>query len=214
MLSITDGVTAGNSQTLGYDALNRLTSAAGGYGSCRLHLRQRRQPDDAKAWAARPDLRLYGEEQPDSLAVTATARQQAIGYDKGGQRQQLQSAAGAITQSPSTTRPGRLATAMAGSTPSRNTPTTPSGSGVAEQARSTGTTLYQYDPSGHLLEETDGQGNPQVDYIYLGALPVATISPANGSGVFPAQRPARHAASATDSGQNVAWSPITDLSAR
>ncbi len=33
VLSVTDGVTAANSQTLGYDVLNRLTSAAGGYGS-------------------------------------------------------------------------------------------------------------------------------------------------------------------------------------
>jgi hypothetical protein len=32
----------------------------------------------------------------------------------------------------------------------------------------------------HLLEEADGQGNALVDYIYLGRLPVATISPADG----------------------------------
>jgi hypothetical protein len=44
----------------------------------------------------------------------------------------------------------------------------------------TATTLYQYDRKDHLLEETDGQGNPQVDYIYLDALPVATLSPNSG----------------------------------
>ena len=33
VLSIADAVTSGNSQSFGYDALNRLTSATGGYGS-------------------------------------------------------------------------------------------------------------------------------------------------------------------------------------
>jgi RHS repeat-associated protein len=33
VLSITDGVTSGNSQSFGYDALDRLTSASGGYGT-------------------------------------------------------------------------------------------------------------------------------------------------------------------------------------
>jgi uncharacterized protein RhaS with RHS repeats len=42
--------------------------------------------------------------------------------------------------------------------------------------RYTGATLYQYQYGlGDLLEETDGQGNAQVDYIYMGRFPVATI---------------------------------------
>jgi hypothetical protein len=42
--------------------------------------------------------------------------------------------------------------------------------------------LYQYDRGNRLLEETDDQGDPEVDYIYLGDLPVATISLRRRSG--------------------------------
>ena len=48
----------------------------------------------------------------------------------------------------------------------------------------TGTTLYQYDGNGRLLEETDDQGNPLADYIYLGDLPVASLSPVTGQLYF------------------------------
>ncbi len=80
-----------------------------------------------------------------------------------------------------------------------------------------GTTLYQYDPPGHLLEETDGQGNSQVDYIYLGALPVATILPTAGQVYFLHNDRLGTPQLATDSGQNVAWlasyGPFGEMSA-
>jgi YD repeat-containing protein len=41
------------------------------------------------------------------------------------------------------------------------------GSGVA--------TVYHYDSAGHLIAESDAQGNVQTEYIYLGDIPVAVI---------------------------------------
>ncbi len=35
------------------------------------------------------------------------------------------------------------------------------------------TTLYHYDSAGKLIAETDGNGNPQRDYIYLNGEPLA-----------------------------------------
>jgi YD repeat-containing protein len=37
------------------------------------------------------------------------------------------------------------------------------------------TTVYHYDSAGHLIAESDAQGNVQTEYIYLGDMPVAVI---------------------------------------
>jgi RHS repeat-associated protein len=68
------------------------------------------------------------------------------------------------------------------------------------------TTLYQYDQSGHLLEETDGAGNPLADYIYLDGLPVATLSPGASQVYFLHDDRLGTPQAATDSSQNVVWS--------
>ena len=68
-------------------------------------------------------------------------------------------------------------------------------------------TLYQYDRKGHLLEETDGQGNGVVDYLYLDSMPVATISPGTGQFYFLHDDRLGTPQAASDSNQNVAWRP-------
>ena len=70
----------------------------------------------------------------------------------------------------------------------------------------TGTTIYQYDRTGNLLEETDGQGNPQVDYVYLDGRPVATIQSSNNKIYFLHDDRLGAPQIATDSTQAVAWS--------
>ena len=69
----------------------------------------------------------------------------------------------------------------------------------------TSATLYQYDQGGHLLEESDAQGNALVDYIYLGALPVATISPREGQVYFLHDDRLGTPKSATDINQTLLW---------
>jgi RHS repeat-associated protein len=80
-----------------------------------------------------------------------------------------------------------------------------------------GTTFYQYDRSGHLLEEADADGKPLADYIYLGDLPVATVSPAAGQVYWLHDNMLGAPQVATDSGQNMVWtagySPFGELSA-
>ena len=188
--SITDGVTATNSQTLGYDALNRLTGAAGGYGSFgytydsvgnRL----------SESVAGAPTAYAYTAKSNQLSAVTANGAQQAIGYDKAGNVDNFNPPAGAITNTVYN-QAGRLAAAMAGSSPVAQYTYDAFGQRVMKVGAVSGTTFYQYDPSGHLLEETDGQecsGGLHLSRRATGRDARAR----HGSGVFPAQRPPRHA---------------------
>ena len=68
------------------------------------------------------------------------------------------------------------------------------------------TTLYQYSVNGRLLEETDEQGNPLVDYIYLDNRPVATISPPEGKIYFLHNDRLGTPQVATDGMQSIVWS--------
>ena len=70
----------------------------------------------------------------------------------------------------------------------------------------TGTTIYQYDRAGHLLEESDSQGNAQVDYVYLYGRPVATIQLSNNKIYFLHGDRLGSPQIATDGTQAVAWS--------
>jgi RHS repeat-associated protein len=66
--------------------------------------------------------------------------------------------------------------------------------------------LYQYGPGGRLIEETDGQGIPLADYIYLGPIPVATLSPVTGQIYFLHNDRMATPQLATDVNQSIAWS--------
>jgi RHS repeat-associated protein len=75
---------------------------------------------------------------------------------------------------------------------------------IVKSGAATGTTLYQYGPSNRLLEESDGAGSPQVDYIYLGGRPVAAIQ-ANGSIYYLHTDRLGTPLAATDAAQSIAW---------
>lgn len=145
--SITDGVTSANTQTFRYDALNRLTGAAGSYGG---------------------------------LDYT---------YDNNGNRLIQTFVASAATPNPSdglglTTgfvynQAGRLAAVNSGSQQIAQYTYDAFGQRIAKT--SSASTFYQYDQGGHLLEETDGEGNSQADYIYFGDRPIAIVMPSLGT---------------------------------
>jgi RHS repeat-associated protein len=68
-----------------------------------------------------------------------------------------------------------------------------------------GATFREYDYSGHLLEETDGEGNPQADYIYLGDRPIAVLQPDNGNLYWIQGDRLDTPQMATDGSQAIAW---------
>ena len=169
MRSIGDGIISGNSQALGYDSLNRLTSATGAYGSLGYTF-------DANG------NRLTESDTPG--AADGLGSITALTYNQSG----------------------RLSTVAAGTQPFTQYTYDAFGHRIVKVGLVTATTLYQYDASGRLLEETDGQGNPQVDYVYLNGLPIATIQPGNRKIYFLHGDALGTPQIATDGNQAVVWS--------
>jgi RHS repeat-associated protein len=129
-------------------------------------------------------------------------------YDANGNRTSETSAAvsdglGAITAF-TYNQEGRLSGAASGSQLLAQYTYDAFGQRAARTNTASGTTLYQYG-LGNLLEETDGQGNAQVDYIYLGSRPVATIEP-GGAFHFLHTDLLGTPIAASGSNQSVAWS--------
>lgn len=79
------------------------------------------------------------------------------------------------------------------------------GERLAKSSATTGSTLYQYDSSGHLLEEADGQGNFHVDYIYLDDRPIAAIQASTNTIYFLHTDSLGTPQIATDGSQAIAW---------
>jgi RHS repeat-associated protein len=136
VLSIADAVTSGNSQAFGYDALDRLTSATGGYGSL------------AYTYDANGN-RLT--ETPAAITLDGLGSLTALAYNQAG----------------------RLASTSAGTQQLTQYTYDAFGHRLVKVGSVTAMSLFQYDRAGHLLEETDNQGNVRADYIYLDGRPIA-----------------------------------------
>lgn len=169
--TITDSVTAANSQKFGYDNLNRLTSAVGSYGqlSYTYDALGNRVSDTPRSTAGALDgmgsITGFTYNQAGRVAAVSAGSKQIAGYtyDAFGQR-------------------------------------------LAKSSASA--TLYQYDLAGHLLEETDGQGNATADYIYLADLPVAVVQ--QSSVYFVHSDRLGTPQQATDSNQVIQWTSSYD----
>ena len=200
--SITDGVTATNSQAFGYDALERLTSASGAYGSLAYTYDSMGNRLTQSTGAASTTY-TYGARTNQLASVSANGSAQAVGYTKAGYINSFNSGGAGLNLTYN--QAGRLATVAAAGSPIAQYTYDAFGQRLAKVGAITATTLYQYDSSGRLLEETDDQGSPLADYIYLDTLPVATISPVTGQVYFLHNDRLGAPQVATDSYQNVAW---------
>lgn len=197
VLSIADGIPASNTQAFGYDALNHLVSAAGTYGTYSYTYDSvgNRVTESA---AEAPAQYIYTPHSNQISSLAAGGAPQTVGH----------TGAGSINALPSTTlsynQAGRLATVTAGGNQTRYTYDA-FGHRLLRLGALTATTLYQYDLSGHLLEETDGRGNALVDYIYLDDLPAATLSPATAEVYFLQDDRLGVPQLATDAAQHTVW---------
>jgi RHS repeat-associated protein len=166
--SITDSVTAANSQAFGYDVLNRLTSAAGGYGTLGYTYDANGNRLSDTSPAAFPILDGLGN-------ISSLAYNQA----------------------------GRVSVVTAGSNQVAGYSYDAFGHRLARSG--VNAALYQYDLSGRLLEETDGQASPQADYIYLGDQPIASVAPLSGNVYFLHNDRLGTPQVATDVNQTIQW---------
>jgi len=204
VLSIADKVTAANNQTFIYDALNRLTSAAGAYGG--------------QAWAYDPvGNRLtqtasgvtttygYAPGTNRIASITVGATTQTVGTSAAGNIDSFSPGFDSVT-SLTYNQANRLATTSAGAAQLTQYIYDAFGQRIVKVGSATATTLSQYDQGGHLLEQTDGTGSAQVDYMYLADRPIATFQPSNGKMYFLHDDRLGTPQRATDSAQAVAWS--------
>lgn len=166
--SIADSVTSANSQQFGYDVLNRLTSAAGGY------------------W----NLTYTYDPIGNRLTDTSTATYPAL--DGLG-------SINTVTYN----QAGRVSAVAAGPSQIAGYGYDAFGHRLSRTGKSAA--LYQYDLAGRLLEETDGQANPQADYVYFGDQPVASVSPVTGNVYFLHDDRLGTPQLATDANQTIQW---------
>jgi RHS repeat-associated protein len=205
---ITDNVTSGNSETLGYSPTRRLSSAIGAYGGY--------------AWTYDP----VGNRASETLAGTATA------YTYPSTSNQLAS----LTQGATTLRSfsydadgdvatdtkagvvwtyaydseGRLAQATSGVL-TVGTYTYDGLWRLARRVTTAGETHYLQDLDGHIIAETDASGNTLREYVWLGDMPVAVIDAVNTPSPVTYYVHTDHLmrpAMMTDVSGNVVWSAL------
>ena len=205
VLSIGDGVTAANNQSFGYDSLNRLTTATGGYGSFGYTYDSVGNRLSESLGGSAMASSSYSAKSNQLSALTAGGVTETIGYDKAGNIDSFSPASASAITSATYNQAGRLAAVISGNGMAAQYTYDAFGRRLVKQGAVSGTTLYQYDRGGQLLEETDGDGNPLVDYIYLGAMPVATISPSSGQIYFLHNDRLGTPQAATDSNQQIVW---------
>jgi RHS repeat-associated protein len=196
--SVTDGVTSTNNQSLGYDSLNRLVNAAGGYGNHVYNYDSAGNRLSENAGGS-PATFTYNAHTNQLASWNGGGSPQTVSYTKAGNISALAGSTFTYNQA------NRLAAVTVDGNLAARYTYDGFGHRLVRVGAKTATTLYEYGRDGRLLEETDDQGSPLVDYIYLGALPVAVLSPATGQVYFLHDDRLGTPQLATDSGQNIMW---------
>ena len=207
--TIANGVTSANNQTLGYDVLDRLMAAKGGYGNF--------------GWTYDANGNRLTEKQGSSTAV--------YGYAANSNRLGTINAGPLLHETFSTTaagnisglaldnipvlqyaynQAGRLATAKDIGLPVAEYTYDGFGERVAKSGAATGVSRFTYsvagDAAGRLLEDADGSGDARVDYIYLDGRPIGTYQPSDNKFYFLHDDRLGTPQLATDANQKTAWS--------
>jgi RHS repeat-associated protein len=170
LTGITDAQDPARSFTYGYDALDRLTSAA------RSGLTQ------SFSYDANGNRLSEGGSAPSTYTVSTTSNRLAS-ISGALARTYSHDAVGNVTGYAGVTLSyndrGRLGAASYGGNTASYTY-----DALGQRVRRTssaGTTLYAYDEGGHLLGEYDGAGALLQETVWLGDIPIATLRP-NGAG--------------------------------
>jgi RHS repeat-associated protein len=206
LLNINDSVNAANTQTLVYDTLNRLktaTSATGGYGSLAWTYDAvgNRQTQTANGVVVTTYNYTPGSNQLASITTGTTT--QTVGTTATGNINSFSPSIDSVTAL-TYNQANRLVKVNAGTTQLAKYTYDAFGQRL-RKATTTGT-LYQFDQSGNLLEEAYTNGAGPVDYIYLGAQSLATLTPGTGTFSYLHTDHLGTPQLATDSTQAIAWS--------
>jgi RHS repeat-associated protein len=207
--AITDSVNTANSQTLGYDVLDRLTSAvsgAGGYGTW--------------SWTWDP----VGNVQTQVINGTTTTLSQTSGTNILSQF-----VTSGTTTTVASTGTGNINTLTVGGTPV-DTFTYNQANQLASATSTSSNASYKYDLDGQrieksppgvypvlyqygqaakeLLSENDLHSGTAADYIYLNGRPIGQVDPTSGSLYFTHSDKLGTVNTITDGSKGVVWSAI------
>ena len=205
--AITDAVTSANSQSFGYDSLQRLNQASGGYGGFGFTY----DGDGNQLSQTQGSTTTnYGYGSGSDLLATISVggvQTQAIGYTADGRIASLspgiQAPGGQTITSLSYSQDARLSAVNASGGALASYTYDGFGQRLIKTVSASYGEIYQYGQDGMLLEETNASGVAQADYIYLDGRPVAVL---NGSTVYYLHDDMLGTPqSATDSNQNIAW---------
>ena len=189
--TITDAISAANSQTLGYDHLERLTSAvsgAGGYGT----LGYTYDNNGNRTAAGSTSYTIA----PTSNRLTAIGGA-SVGYFLTGNINSIGAATMTYNQA------NQLATASASGS-SATYGYDAFGNRLTIQPPSLPLQVYSYDQAGNLLTETNN--GIETDYIYLDGNPIAVVQPAAATISFIHADRLGTPQLATDASQASVWS--------
>jgi len=205
--TITDAVTSGNSQSFGYDNLQRLNQASGGYGTFGFTYDANGNRVSQTLGAVTTNYGYgTGSDLLSTQSVGGTVTQM-IGYTADGRMASLnpgvQAPGGQYITAISYNQDARLASVnSAGGTPASYT-YDGFGQRLVKTISGSNGSLYQYAQDGLLLEEANASGVAQADYIYLDGQPVAVL---NGTTLYYLHADQLGTPQlATDSSQAVAW---------
>ena len=204
VLSAANGVTAANSQSFVYDLLDRLTSATGNYGTFGYSydaVGNRLNQTLGSATTAY----TYAPQSNRLTGIKTGPITQTIGTTESGDISSSSPAPLGFVTGFAYNQANRLASTSFLTVPTARYTYDAFGHRIVKVGLVTGTTLYQYDLAGHLLEESDGQGDTRVDYVYLDGRPVATIQPSNNKMYFLHDDRLGTPQVATDSSQTPRW---------
>lgn len=201
VLAITDGVTAGNSQALGYDSLNHLTSAAGVYGS----LGYTYSPIGnrlTQTVGSTVSSYTYAPHSNQLTVIKTGALTQVIAYTGSGNISSITPSSGAATTL-AYNQANRLASVTG--TPLAIFGMVYDAFGRRFSKASGGTTNYfTYGQDGSLLEEVNN--GVATDYVYLNGRPLAEVAASTSKVYFLHDDRLGTPQAATDASQSVVWS--------
>ena len=205
VLSIADTVHPANSQSFGYDALDRLTSASGVYGPLAYTYDSVGNRLTQQA-GSRATTYVYTPQSNRLTQVKTGTATQVLAYTPAGN---VTTVANVPSTRPATgiayNQAGRLATVLSGGQQAMQYTYDAFGQRIVKVSPTLAMSLFQYDQAGHLLEVTNAQGVFKLDYIYLGDQPIATYAASSGKLAFLHSDQLGTPQVATDTNQTVVW---------
>lgn len=199
--SINNGLQTANSQTYSYDALNRLISAAGGYGTLGYSYDAvgNRLTETRNGVS---DTYSYQTTSNRLTGITRATGNRSFTYDAAGNPTQ-RTAADNSNQTFNFNNANRLSSVNVNGALAATYTYNPLGQRVVKTLANGSKEIYHYDEAGQLIAVTDAAGTTVREYIYWGSQQIALVN--NGTLYFIHSDHLNTPQVVTNASQQVVW---------